>query len=207
MSAVHSKSEWSQNSKGQMIESQTWESFTSPPSAPFGAKNIRRSHADGKFTLVCDIAPNQNDADGYSVEGSMSQEPIETHEKFTDIGDEDWKKWNLWKNNPNDDELSGWKPSEQSGPMGLLGRLYEKGVTDYLVPRAVVRIQRSEGTPPRLSRLGRIEAPAGSPTLPSGANWMLTGASGIRGEEPGKWINTYEYMSSGPAGWDRDIYG
>lgn len=89
--------------------------------------------------------------------------------------------------------------------MGDLAALYEKGVTDYLVPRAVVRITKTEGSSPRLSKLGKIDAPSGAPTLPSGANWMLTGASGNRGQD-GKWSNTYEYMSSGPAGWDRKIY-
>jgi hypothetical protein len=206
MSAVHTKSEWSQDSRGQTIETQTWESFSSPPSAPLGAKNIRRTHTDGKHTLVCDIAPSQNDGDGFTVEGSMSQEPIETHEMFKDISPEDWKKWNLWKNNPNDESLGGWKPSDIPGPMTKLGELYEKGITDYLVPRAVVRINTSEGAAPRLSRLGRIETPSRAPTLPQGANWMLTGASGSR-EESGKWNNSYEYLSSGPAGWNQEIYG
>ena len=133
----------------------------------------------------------------------MSQEPIETHEKFKNISAADWKKWNLWKNNTKDEALEGWKPD--TGAMADLAALYEKGVTDYLVPRAVVRITRIEGSSPRLSNLGKIDAPSGAPTLPSGANWMLTGASGAK-QEGGKWSNTYEYMSSGPAGWNSEIY-
>ena len=205
MAAVLTKSETSTDSKGRTITTETWEAFDGPPSAPSGASNIKRTHTDGKHTLVFDNTPADTTGDEYSVEGSMSQEPIETHEKFKEIGAGDWKKWNLWKNNPNDEGLYGWKPGEQSGPMATLAALYEKGVTDYLVPRAVVRITRLEGSSPRLSKLGKIDAPSGAPTLPSGANWMLTGASGTR-QEGGKWSNSYEYMSSGPTGWNSEIY-
>ncbi|MEI6035057.1 MAG: hypothetical protein WCS65_12365 [Verrucomicrobiae bacterium] len=204
MAAVLTKSETSTDSKGREITSETWEAFDAPPSAPSGAKNSKLTHTDGKYTLVFDTAPTEtNPGDEYSVEGSMSQEPIETHEKFQGIAAADWKKWNLWKNNSKDEELAGWKPD--SGALADLAALYEKGVTDYLVPRAVVRITRIEGSSPRLSRLGKIDAPSGAPTLPSGANWMLTGASGNR-QQDGKWSNSYEYMSSGPAGWNSDIY-
>jgi len=206
MAAVLTKSESSTDSKGRAITTETWEAFDGPPAAPAGASNIRRTHTDGKHTLVFDNAPTESGpGEEYSVEGSMSQEPIETHEKFKSISAADWKKWNLWKNNPNDEGLGGWKPGEQSGPMADLAALYDKGVTDYLVPRAVVRITRIEGSSPRLSKLGKIDAPSGAPTLPSGANWMLTGASGAK-QEGGKWSNTYEYMSSGPAGWNPTIY-
>ena len=206
MAAVHTKSEISTDSKGREITTETWEAFDGPPSAPSGAQNIKRTHTDGKHTLVFDNAPTEvNPGDEYSVEGSMSQEPIETHEKFKGISAADWKKWNLWKNNPNDEALGGWKPGEEGGALGTLATLYDKGVTDYLVPRAVVRITRIEGSSPRLSRLGKIDAPSGAPTLPSGANWMLTGASGNRQQDK-TWSNSYEYMSSGPAGWNSDIY-
>lgn len=208
MAAVLSKSESSTDSKGKTVVSETWEDFAGPPPAPLGASNIRRTHTDGKHTLVCELASPgtpANSGQEYSVEGSMSQEPIETHEKFKEISAADWKNWNLWKNNPNDEALAGWKPSQAGGAMEALASLYDKGVTDYLVPRAVVRITNIENTSPRLSKLGKIDAPSGAPTLPSGANWMLTGASGNRGQD-GKWTNTYEYMSSGHAGWNPDIY-
>ncbi|MEI6035624.1 MAG: hypothetical protein WCS65_15265 [Verrucomicrobiae bacterium] len=203
MAAVLTKSETSTDSKGRAITTETWEAFDGAPSAPSGASNIKRTHTDGKHTLTFDNTPTDSTGEEYSVEGSMSQEPIETHEKFKNISAADWKKWNLWKNNTKDEALEGWKPD--TGAMADLAALYEKGVTDYLVPRAVVRITRIEGFSPRLSKLGKIDAPSGAPTLPSGANWMLTGASGAR-QEGGKWSNTYEYMSSGPAGWNSAIY-
>jgi len=209
--AINTKSESTTDSKGVVVTTQTWEAFDSEPSAPAGAKNIKRTHADGKYTLTYDDAAGSEDPNDptnsggttYSVEGSMSQEPIETHEKFRSVSAEDWKKWNLWKNNSKDEELAGWKPEE--GAIAELSALYDKGVTDYLVPRAVVRVTKIEGGSPQLSRLGKISSPAGAPTLPSGATWMLTGASGNSGAD-GKWSNSYEYMSSGPAGWNTDIY-
>jgi len=206
MSYVLTKIEESTDSKGKIVISKTWESLDQEPPAQSGASNIKRSHADGKYTLTCDFESADSSSEStYSVEGSMSQEPIETHEMFKNISADDWKKWNLWKNNSSDEALNGWRPSNTSGPLSTLAALYEKGITDYLVPRAVVRISKIEGTSPQLSRLGKITSPAGAPTLPSGANWLLTGASGNR-QSDGKWSNSYEYMSSGPAGWNTAIY-
>ena len=117
MAAVLTKSETSTDSKGRSITTETWEAFDGPPSAPSGASNVKRTHTDGKHTLVFDNTQTDSTGEEYSVEGSMSQEPIETHEKFKSISAADWKKWNLWKNNPNDENLNGWKPGEQSGPI------------------------------------------------------------------------------------------
>ena len=133
----------------------------------------------------------------------MSQEPIETHEMFKNIGGDDWKKWKIWKNDKNDPELVDWIPA---GSMAKLIAFYERGVTDYLVPRAVVRVGRNEGGLPNLGRLGKITSPAGAPSLPGGSNWLLVGVSGSLGDD-GKWFNIYEYLSSGASGWDREIYG
>jgi len=206
MAAILTKSETFTDSKGKTVTTETWEAFDGPPSVPGGATNIRRTHTDGKHTLLVDIPDsNAREGESYTVEGSMSQEPIETHEKFKDIAADEWKKWNVWKNNPNDDSLAGWNPAEQESAIKELAALYEKGVTDYLVPRAVVRITQIERSSPRLSRLGKITPPPSAPTLHDGANWMLTGASGNR-QEDGTWSNSYEYMSSGPAGWNKEIY-
>jgi len=209
-SAVLTKEESSQDSKGQLTTSQTWESFTEPPPAPPGAKNLRRSHADGKYTLVCEWTPPDPAAgESYSVEGSMSQEPIETHKLFKDVSAQDWKQWNLWKNNASDPALGGWTPD--TAPLSILADLYNKGVTDYLVPKAVVRITRIESNSPNLVRLGSITQPSGAPQLPQGCDWLLTGASGTmdstKADGQPQWSNTYEYISSGPAGWNPIIYG
>lgn len=76
MAAVLTKSETSTDSKGRAVRTETWEDFAGPPPAPAGASNIRRTHTDGKHTLVCDVSgpgSPDNPADEYSVEGSMSQ--------------------------------------------------------------------------------------------------------------------------------------
>ena len=130
----------------------------------------------------------------------MSQEPIETHEKFKDVTSDEWEKWTKWKNG---DE--SWNPTSGTANIQTLAKWYRKGVTDYLVPRAIVRITKSEGSPPLVTRLGKIQSPPGAPSLPTGANWMLVGTSGNK-DASGKWTNTYEYMSSGHKGWDSEIY-
>jgi len=202
MDAVLTKTEESTDAQGRKVTTQTWESLTARPPTPANATNVRYSQSEGKHTLIFDIAGSSSETD-YSVEGSMAQEPIETHEMFKDITD--WEKWNKWKNNPYDESLNGWKPADGGDNMAKLGSLYEKGITDYLVPRAVLRITKEESGAPTLTNLGKITTPGSAPNLRGQANWMLTGVSGTKKTDT-KWSNTYEYMSSGPAGWNSEIY-
>ena len=220
MPAVLVKEEKLIDSKGNPIVTETWEDFEEeppiPPSATRIARNVRRSHSEGKYVLTFDRSPffdegepgqGNGSTDSYSVEGSLSQEPIETHPKFKTLTVNDWKNWRTWKDNPADPALNGWKPSQEptDSPLYLLWKLYSKGITDYLVPRAVVRERRNETSPPNLSRLGKIQPPQNAPNLPSGGNWLLSGVSGTQ-EQNASWTNSYEYLSSGENGWNNDIY-
>jgi hypothetical protein len=209
MSHVETKHEEAPNSRGQTVVTKTLESFSARPSVS-GGKNLKYTHSDGRHVVTYDTYRNASQGE-MSVEGSMSQEPIETHEDFKNIKAEEWKKWAAWKNNPQDESLSGWTPdgSRATDLMKKLHRWFSKGITDYLVPKAVVRITKVEGSPPNLSRLGKRDSPQGAPSLPSGANWLMTGATGTKvytGENQFEWDNSYEYTSSGPAGWDSEVY-
>jgi hypothetical protein len=207
-SHVETKYEEAPNSRGQTVITRTLESFTGRPTAS-GAKNLKYSHSDGRHVVTYDTYRNASQGE-MSVEGSMSQEPIETHEEFKSIAADEWKKWSSWKNNPQDESIAGWTPDKKgTDKMKKLHRWFTKGITDYLVPKAVVRITKSESTPPNLSKLGKRDSPQGAPSLPSGANWLMTGATGQKvytGENQFEWDNTYEYTSSGPAGWDAEVY-
>src|SRR5438477_2281881 len=100
--------------------SYTVESFLAYPDPPAGAKDIQRSHEDGKFTLRYTVLDAGGDAT-YTINGSVSQEPLATHAMFRtgdfQITDDEWKKWKLWDADPHDPELSGWKPDNGSNGM------------------------------------------------------------------------------------------
>ena len=81
--------------------SYTVESFQSYPSAPSSAKNIQKTHEDGKFVLRYTLLTGTASAT-YTITGSTSQEPIGTHPMFGSDGSysidaDEWKKWKLWE--------------------------------------------------------------------------------------------------------------
>jgi hypothetical protein len=80
------------------------------------------------------------------------------------------------------------------------------GFTDYLQPRVSIRVTDANTDEPDLSELGKIADPARAPTLADGANWLLTGVDASEDADK-NWEVTREYMSSGPGGWNQDIYG
>ena len=191
--------------------SYTVESFQSYPSAPGGAKNIQKTHEDGKFVLRYTLLTGTASAT-YTITGSTSQEPIGTHPMFGSDGsysidDDEWKKWKLWEADPKDPELSGWKPDSDDASDGMK-KYYayrNRGVDDYLLGTVTMRVAEEGQNQPSLDGLGRIQTPAGAPSLPDQRNWLLVG---IDAERVGtsSWKVTKEYRASGAGGWDPEIY-
>jgi hypothetical protein len=156
----------------------------------------------------------------YSVEIGNSTEPIETNIRYSAAFLEDWekeelKKWQIWKSNPADPLVVGWDPSTLTEP-GVGGttswavvELYDfwkKGVTDYYEPKLTLKMEVIEENPPSLAGLGLIQPASiypGGEDL-GGRNFLYMGASG---RQSGKWwMNSYEYVLSGPLGWDPILY-
>ena len=188
----------------------TVESFVAPPDAPAGAKDIQRSHEDGKFTLRYTILAEGSPVT-YTINGSVSQEPIATHPMFQAgdlaVTDAEWKKWKIWDADKKDPELNGWEPDGATASAGMKKYFAyrNKGVDDYLLGTVTMRIVQEDQNAPNLANLGRIATPSGAPSLPNGRNWLMTGIDGERIDNA-RWKVTREYRASGAGGWDQDIY-
>ena len=198
----------SQTSKGVEI-TVTLESFDGMPSAPSGARDITTEYADGKnvlrYTYGTDIT--------YNIQGSCSQEPLATHPMFGPSGDytipaDEWKNWKLWEADPNDPNLSGWKPDGDSVSDGMqkFYAYYNRGKTDFLLGTVTMRVTEEDEGSPNFANLGRITTPAGAPALPDGRNWLLVGIDAEQQVSVGTFKVTREYRASAAGGWDPDIY-
>jgi hypothetical protein len=165
------------------------------------ARSYQLEHVDGVYTLTEESISGTGTV--FSIESTTTQEPLETHPRFDSIPQDIKAKWARWKKNPQDPELAGWKPeTEQNSNLQELYSFYTYDVTSYLVPRVVVRMTELEQGPPSLGNIGKLDQP--SITAGSG-NFILTGAHGQ--QEGANWRNTYEWLGSGPNGWDAKIYG
>jgi hypothetical protein len=178
-------------------------------------RNIRRSLADGRATLTFDKI-DANVGDAYTISGTASQEPLATHPHFQPEGkwavtEEEWQKWDKWQKEGADIAQQNIT-SEGEGFQKFI-KLSLAGFTDFLQPRVTIRIVDANTEEPDLSELGKIAEPAQAPPLADGANWLMTGMDASKdlsiNDEDGEpaWEVTREYMSSGPGGWNADIYG
>lgn len=179
-------------------------------SAPGGAaiRNVRRSVVDGRAVLQYDEI-DQSVGDSYSISGTASQEPLATHPHFQPGGkwaitDEEWKTWDKWQKEGTD--ISSLSVSGLSEGFQKFMQLTLSGFTDYLQAGVTVRVTDANAREPDLKSLGKISAPPQAPDLADGANWLLTGVDASV-DSDGNWEVTKEYRSSGPGGWNSDIYG
>lgn len=165
------------------------------------ARAYQLEHVDGVYTLTEETISGTGTV--FSIESTTTQEPLETHPRFDSIPADVKKNWVRWKKNPQDPILAGWKPeTEEDGTFQELYSFYTYDVTSYLVPRVVVRMTELEQGPPDLGNIGKIDQPSVSA---GNGNFILTGAHGQ--QEGDNWRNTYEWLGSGPGGWDEKIYG
>lgn len=171
-------------------------------------RNVRKSLADGRATLQYDIV-DSTVGDTYSLTGTASQEPLATHPYFQDNGkwavtDSEWKTWDKWQKEGTD--IAAQTLTTYSTGFQKFIELYLKGFTDYLQPRLTLRLVDASTSEPTITELGKISDPARAPGLSDGANWLLTGIDASP-DADNNWEVSREYISSGPGGWNADIYG
>ncbi len=186
-------------------------------SAPSGEsiRNVRRSISDGRAVLIYDEI-DASVGDGYSITGTASQEPLATHPFFQkggkwEISAEEWAIWDKVEKGETSIEMEGLKAVPAGGKPWSEGfkkfiELSLSGFTDYLQPRVTIRVTDANTDEPDLSELGKIADPPQAPTLADGANWLMTGCDATR-DADNNWEVTRDYISSGPGGWNEDIYG
>lgn len=171
-------------------------------------RNVRKSLADGRATLQYDIV-DSTVGDTYSLTGTASQEPLATHPYFQANGkwavtDSEWKTWDKWQKEGTD--IATQTLTTYSTGFQKFIELYLKGFTDYLQPRLTLRLVDASTSEPTITELGKISDPARAPGLSDGANWLLTGIDASP-DADNNWEVSREYISSGPGGWNADIYG
>jgi hypothetical protein len=220
MSAVETRVEKTLNSQKRGVTTTTLEKVgatsvmeISIPGADAKVRNVRRSLADGRAILTFDKI-DESVGDAYTVSGTASQEPLATHPHFQTGGkwavtDDEWKKWDKWQKEGTD--IAAETLTSYGEGFKKFITLYLRGFTDYLQPRVTIRVTDAQAEEPDLSDLGKIATPAFAPTLADGANWLMSGCDATKDlsvdeGEPG-WEVTREYISSGPGGWNEDIYG
>lgn len=212
--SVETRREKTVNNRGKGVTTVTMEMVGATSenaiSAPSGSKirNVRRAIADGRAVLTYDEV-DATVGDSYSISGTASQEPLATHPFFQANGkwavtDDEWKKWDLWQKEGTD--ISKETLTSYSEGFQKFITLSLRGFTDYLQPRVSIRVTDANTDEPDLDELGKIASPSKAPVLPYGANWLLTGVDGSEDADK-NWEVTKEYMSSGPGGWNADIYG
>lgn len=193
---------------GENVKTVTVESFSGWPSPPGDARDIQRSHEDGKYTLRYTIQDGQSQQDTYTLSASVSQEPLATHPLFKDIEDSEWKKFKAWEKDPGDESIGGWTPDSESASASMrkYSKFRNKGIEDYLLGTVTLRVAEDNQGTPRLSNLGRIDSPSYAPSLPNSRNWLLVGIDAERTGASGRWRVTREYRASGPGGWNEELY-
>ena len=141
----------------------------------------------------------------YNVDVSTTQEPVESHPYFSDLPEKFRSDWALWKQSPNNPDLNGWVPSDETGEKpSTLWALWKKGITNYFAPRIVIKQVTLEDDYPDVANVGIIsDTGYGGDTGP--VNFILTGLSAQ--QEGIKWRVTREYLGSARgSNWEAVLY-
>lgn len=202
---------WQGDERGVVLKTTTTESFEQQdqPNPSETLKGFSYTEVDGKTTLVKEEFENLG-LFSYSVDASVSSEPIESHPKFDDYRDTpDFKKWIDWKKNSTDPALDGWTPEQsESSAVWWLYYFFRQGVTSYQCPRVTVKHTSISSEYPDLSFLGKIADPGGGFTWDG--DFLCVGVTAqqlTQGSAP-LFNTTVEFMSSAPGRtWDTFLYG
>lgn len=163
---------------------------------------IRREEADHcAVSITFEGVPPETNEKIYSVSGSTSTEPIESHPDFAQIGGTPSNKLNEAQFDE-DGKFKGFG-------VGPAGDNPKAGIKSYLVGSLIYQedwIRGAIPSAPELDELGTINNPPPSPMKPSigGRNWLLINAD-CKQIGNGSQL-TRKWRLSGNRGWDEDIY-
>lgn len=185
------------------------------PSA--GVTSWTQTQEDGVYTLTETITEQVPDPGGgggttypdiWSLDISTVTEPIETAYYFqngmslTEMG-----QWMAWKQGRETGYPDGFpQNSGNQVVLDLLAR-FNRGETEYLTPRIVLKHQKVYSVPPALTGVGyATNTVNGNPfDFSNTVNFLATGATAT--QEGGNFRVTQEWLTSRPGGWDSLIYG
>jgi hypothetical protein len=201
------------------VTTTTLESLGSFPAIPTTAVNATKSFDDGVYRCTYEDvgdntgttpAPPPSSNTSYEINTTTSTEPLKSFWKFAP-----GQPWFLSASDLAiiaDCESGAKKYSDYtaagSGSDGLRSYciLFGKGIESVLKPSITLSISADENTLPSMADIGKVATGlTGTPTLPTGGNWLLTGmtASALSN---GKWRISREYRASGQLGWEPTLY-
>lgn len=208
------RTETGKDARGNKYLTNTYQSFTTiAPSS--GASSYTLTQADGVFTLVETFTEEVPDPGGggggnvfptiWSLDITTGTEPIETNPSFRDgMSAGEMANWTRWKQGR--DDATDPATSANSVVQELYTR-FNRGETDYLSPRANLKMQKVYATVPNLAGVGYAQGkPAGCPfTFATNTNWLFTGAHVTT--EGSNFRVTLEWLASINGPWDPYVYG
>jgi hypothetical protein len=213
------RTETGKDPRGNLYLTNVYQSFADMTPAA-NATSYTLTLEDGVYTLSETFTEEIPDPSGgggqvypeiWSLDVSTVTEPIETFLLFKNgLSSLEMGQWTQWK--------AGQPPGTNTYPDGfpknssnqyvqqLLLR-FNRGETDYLTPRIVVKNQKVFSVPPNLSGVGYATNDiAGNPfTFSNQVNFLFTGATCV--QEGGTFRVTREWLTSRPGKWDSYIYG
>jgi hypothetical protein len=202
MPLTETQVEVSKDPTGLITRTTTKQAFAwEDPSAD--ARSYRVTQTDGVVTVVEEFFDEMPAV--YNVDVSTTQEPVESHPYFAPLSQKNRKDWALWKQSPNNPDLNGWTPADETGTeFSTLYALWTKGITNYFAPRIVIKHVTLEDSEPNLSAVGIVsDTGYGGDTGP--VNFILTGLSAQ--QEGIKWRVTREYLGSARgSNWEEVLY-
>jgi len=180
------------------------------------------TQADGLFTLTETYTEQIPDPGGgggggttfpdiWSLDISTVTEPIETFILFkANISAQEMGYWAQWK--------AGREPGATTYPSGFPGNSsnaylqqmllrFNRGETDYLTPRIIIKHQKVYTSAPALGAVGyAVNSISGCPfEFSNQVNFISTGATCV--SEGTNFRVTQEWLTSKPGKWDSYIYG
>lgn len=210
--------ETGRDARGNLYQTKVYQGFAAlTPSN--SATSYTLTQEDGVYTLSETFTENIPDPGGggatypdiWSLDVSTITEPIETADYFKNgMAGEAMAQWCAWKlgREPGPNTYPSGFPVSSTNP--VVGEIYERfnrGETDYLSPRCVVKLQRVYSVPPNLGGTGY--ATGNIPGCPfsfrSDVNFLQTGATAVT--EGNLFRVTLEWLVSKPGNWDELIYG
>lgn len=201
------------DARGNSYQTSTFQDF-SEMTLSAGVTSWSQTQEDGVFTLTETINEQVPDPGGgggttfpdiWSLDISTVSEPIETNLYFRNgMSLTEMSNWTKWKQGRSD--ATDPATSTNSVVKNLLER-FNRGETDFLTPRIVLKHQKVYQTPPALTGVGlAVNDVAGNPfNFSSSVNFLMTGATSV---QEGKTFRvTMEWLTSRPGKWDSLIYG
>jgi hypothetical protein len=212
------RTETGRDARGNKFLTNVYESFTTitPDTA---ASSWTLTQADGVFTLTETYTEQVPDPGGgggggttfpdiWSLDVSTISDPIETNEYFKNgMSGLEMSQWTAWKQGRDTGYPDGFPQNSTNNVLQQLLLRFNRGETDYLTPRLVLKHQKVYSVPPSFDGVGYATSePAGNPfTFRTDVNFLLTGATAV--QEGANYRVTLEWLTSSPGNWDPYIYG